>query len=331
MGSGIVFVIIIGLWAVVLVPMWIRNHDATVESKSVDRFSTAMRTLSRRGSGPAGAGSRDLLVPATARTVEVSGGRAPSAAARRARAAKAARMRRRRTVAFALAGFLLVVLAAAALGAAPLWLPGLVILAAVGVVWNLRAQAVREARLERRRRRSERSAPVAAPVARRYAAEAPIWPVAADARAAVRTESAFTETVVVADRDTGWAPTPVVLPTYVTAPPATSVPRVIDLTHPGSWSAAHMLDAVAAAGAPDPDEIFDGRVEAPIASEYATAPGGTLADDDTQVFDQYETEQEAVAATVERSTARPFLDDDAIFDQDDDQLLALLERRASGS
>ena len=51
-GSGIVFVIIIGLWAVVLVPMWLRNHDATVESKSVDRFSTAMRTLSRRGSGP---------------------------------------------------------------------------------------------------------------------------------------------------------------------------------------------------------------------------------------------------------------------------------------
>ena len=322
MGSGIVFVIIIGLWAVVLVPMWIRNHDATVESKSVDRFSTAMRTLSRRGSGPSSAGSRDLLVPATTRRVEVSGGRAPSAAARRAHAAKQARMRRRRSAVLALAGFLLVVLAAAVIGAAPLWLPGVVLLLTAGFVWNLRAKAVREARLERRQRRTERSAPVAAPVRRRYAAEAPIWPVAAEGRTAVRVESAFTETIVVADVDSGWAPTPVVLPTYVTAPPATSVPRVIDLTHPGSWSAAHMLDAVAAAGAPDPDEIFDGRVEQPIASATAELS------DDTQVFDQYDAEHEAVAAG---NAPRPFLEDDAIFDQDDDQLLALLERRASGS
>ncbi len=87
-----------------------------------------------------------------------------------------------------------------------------------------------------------------------------------------------------------------------------------------------MLDAVAAAGAPDPDEIFDGRVEQPIASHAPSA-----AADDAQIFDQYEAEHEAVAVASAGSTSRPFLDDDAIFDQDDDQLLALLERRASGS
>src|SRR3954462_15357720 len=49
------------MWAVVLVPMWLRRHDAATESRSVDRFSTAMRTLSRRTtSGP---GRRYVVMP----------------------------------------------------------------------------------------------------------------------------------------------------------------------------------------------------------------------------------------------------------------------------
>ena len=94
-GSGIIFVVIVALWAVILVPMWLRSHDAATESKSVDRFSTAMRSLSRRGAAP---GSRDVLMPGRSREVEISGGRAPSAAARRARAAQLQQMRRRRTI-----------------------------------------------------------------------------------------------------------------------------------------------------------------------------------------------------------------------------------------
>src|SRR5437764_3223942 len=49
------------MWAVVLVPMWLRRHDDKTESRSVDRFSTAMRTLSRRTtSGP---GRRYVVMP----------------------------------------------------------------------------------------------------------------------------------------------------------------------------------------------------------------------------------------------------------------------------
>lgn len=43
--------IILGLvlmWAVVLIPMWLRRHDEAEETRSIDRFSDAMRTLSRR-------------------------------------------------------------------------------------------------------------------------------------------------------------------------------------------------------------------------------------------------------------------------------------------
>lgn len=48
MTSSVVFGVIILMWAVVLVPMWLRRHDETEETRSVDTFSKAMHTLSRR-------------------------------------------------------------------------------------------------------------------------------------------------------------------------------------------------------------------------------------------------------------------------------------------
>src|SRR4051812_11101329 len=58
------------MWAVVLVPMWLRRHDAATESRSVDRFSTAMRTLSRRTtSGP---GRRYVVMPRRPETSHAS-------------------------------------------------------------------------------------------------------------------------------------------------------------------------------------------------------------------------------------------------------------------
>ena len=54
--SAVILAVIVIMWAVVLVPMWLRRHDAATESRSVDRFSTAMRVLSRRS-------SRDVVVP----------------------------------------------------------------------------------------------------------------------------------------------------------------------------------------------------------------------------------------------------------------------------
>jgi hypothetical protein len=102
-----------------------------------------------------------------------------------------------------------------------------------------------------------------------------------------------------------------VLPTYVTKAPATSVPRMIDLTHTGAWSAASMLEHAAAR--PDPDEIFDARAEAdaPVADE--------------ELFDQ--TAETAFGAEAASEYA-PLMARDAVFDQEDEALLSFLERRA---
>ena len=36
------------MWAVVLIPMWLRNHDTAAENRSAERFGQAMRVLSRK-------------------------------------------------------------------------------------------------------------------------------------------------------------------------------------------------------------------------------------------------------------------------------------------
>jgi hypothetical protein len=64
-------VIILGLvlmWACVLVPMWLRRHDEAQETRSVDRFSTAMHTLSRQD---ARAAQHYVVMPHRARSLDV--------------------------------------------------------------------------------------------------------------------------------------------------------------------------------------------------------------------------------------------------------------------
>jgi hypothetical protein len=65
------------MWACVLVPMWLRRHDEVEENRSVDRFSTAMHTLSRRESR---ADERYVVMPHRTRSmdVHVSGASAPA-------------------------------------------------------------------------------------------------------------------------------------------------------------------------------------------------------------------------------------------------------------
>jgi hypothetical protein len=46
----------------------------------------------------------------------------------------------------------------------------------------------------------------------------------------------------VAIRSDAWHAVPTTLPTYVTAPRATRMPRVLDLTHPGHWTGAVMVE-----------------------------------------------------------------------------------------
>ena len=46
--SGLIYAAIALMWAAVLIPMWLRNHDTAAENRSAERFGQAMRVLSRR-------------------------------------------------------------------------------------------------------------------------------------------------------------------------------------------------------------------------------------------------------------------------------------------
>jgi hypothetical protein len=228
-GSGLILLVIVGAWLAVLVPMALRSHDSAASLTSVDRFSDAMRVLSRRDSSRSVVMPRRPLGPPTAsRTVAE---------------------RRRRTLTV-LGGTALLSLGLSLFGV-PLMLGLHVVcdLLLVGFVVHLRRQAV----LKRQQRARERARRAVAPAARSAAA-----PAAAPAAARPRRVAGIPDRMprrpdpltislpAPAARyddaapvvDTSWEPVPVPPPTYVGKPKAPSrPPRVLDLTKPGEWSA----------------------------------------------------------------------------------------------
>jgi hypothetical protein len=46
--SSVIFLVVIGLWAAVLVPYWLRRREDLSTSRTADRFSAAMRVLTHR-------------------------------------------------------------------------------------------------------------------------------------------------------------------------------------------------------------------------------------------------------------------------------------------
>lgn len=124
MSSGLLYLAIVGVWAGVLVPMWVRRSDVG-DARGTSGAEPADVTLPPRGQG-------------------------------RARARVVARRRRRLSGIVAL---LLVTIAIAATGVAPWWIVPVPGVALIGYVACLRAAAVYDAELmERDRIRAERLA-----------------------------------------------------------------------------------------------------------------------------------------------------------------------------
>ncbi|MGZ4492461.1 MAG: divisome protein SepX/GlpR, partial [Nocardioidaceae bacterium] len=137
--SGIIFVALAIAWAVYLVPKALKHHDEVARTRSIDRFSTAMRVLARREPvsrrdsrlvvTPArGADNPRVLVPSAPPVAEpVQVDAAPVAAAPRPlrpasqrAAARAAARRRRHILSFLLLADL-VVAVLAGLGVLAWW------------------------------------------------------------------------------------------------------------------------------------------------------------------------------------------------------------------
>src|SRR4051812_27026437 len=162
------------MWAVVLVPMWLRRHDAANESRSAERFSTAMRTLSRRTH--ATPGRRYVVMPRRQPgtvSIHVSGAAVAAASSPRAGrparpavgAARASMVRRRRRTTFALLGVVTLTALFAMAGMFP-WLAQLVVdVVLVSFLAHLRTQARRAAAVARQRGRD--TAASARPATRR--------------------------------------------------------------------------------------------------------------------------------------------------------------------
>jgi hypothetical protein len=270
--SGIIFVVLAVAWAVYLIPKALKHHDEVARTRSIDRFSTALRVLARRepvnrrdarlvttparteaqqaATPPASAGKPVTATTGDDALITVSVKPAVSRARLDARrkAARAAARRRRHILTF----LLLVDAAVAALAYF-----GTLRWGAVAVPGALTVLYLVLCRTQVRR---ESSADFDV-LARRPVAEAQverdevddvvevIEVVATrvdedgvadfdDTEDTVGIPVALLEAVAVPTTDGGtlWDPLPVTLPTYVTKPRAKRTVRTIELGEPGTWT-----------------------------------------------------------------------------------------------
>ncbi len=155
--SALITIALVVLWAVVLIPMWLRRHDETEESRSVDRYTTAMHTLSRReakqtreSKQPSVAAERYGLMPREVRNVEVHVSGA-AAARQRSKPGLTAAQRRRRTLTGLLLVTLVCLVAAVLTSNLILWAVQVIAdLAVVAFVLHLRRLAIASASARRR-------------------------------------------------------------------------------------------------------------------------------------------------------------------------------------
>jgi hypothetical protein len=126
--TGLIYLVIIALWAAVLIPMWLRRHDQISEVRSTARFSSAMKSLSRVDDPK----------------VDLTRQQATYLAARR-----------RATVLATLIGVVLMSLLGGFAGASPKWLP--ILLASVLAAYLVAAAMTAPARAASSRRGAETS------------------------------------------------------------------------------------------------------------------------------------------------------------------------------
>lgn len=240
--TGLIGLAIIGIWLVVLIPMWLNRHEADDASRSMDSFSTAMTVLSKRTANQGV--TVDNYLPAGQTDSSPARRRPPSVPGAVGRARL---MARRRQVAGALAGLLFVLALTALLNVTSWWYTLAAALATVGYIVHLRNEAIRDGELRRRRlarrttqweERSFDEPPHAAPrAAERFVSEDDVLP-------------APTVSATGTANGSRWEPVPVPLPTYVSKPVATRPPApapradvdatgTIDLTNPGAWTEEH--------------------------------------------------------------------------------------------
>jgi len=286
--TGVIYALVVLAWAAYLLPQALRRHDEAARKHSIERFSSAMRVLARRGS------SRDeRFIVTPPRTVDrvltpslASG--TPSGPAqprqRPSRAALKAAAARRRRVLVVLASLTLLTAIVVAFGLVPLWSLAVPVALIAGFLAVARRQVRRASEAywdEVADAQPEPSNVITRPATRVDAShgakktDPPPAPEEDDDEPTITLAPEDLEVarvgvgvVTTADGESLWDPLPVTLPTYVDKTVAKRSYRTIALGEPGTWSSGHseQATATAKAGAPadastvaetDADEAVD--------------------------------------------------------------------------
>ncbi len=223
--TGLIYVAIIAVWAVVLVPAWLRRHDHLDPERSIDRFSRSMQTLASRPpvlGGPLPEPDTSPVADPQPEVLRITRPDLSSARQRASALASRADERVRPSSAAARRRAVLAVLLVALALVGGLVATGVLLPVALAAPATLVAAFLGVARHQVGRARRVRTARSTGPVARPGV-------VPASARSTTSPAGAT------------WEARSAPLPTYVTAPPAPGFPRAID-TAPGAWTAAAMLE-----------------------------------------------------------------------------------------
>lgn len=263
--AALVYVVILAMWAAVLIPMWARRHDQSRSLRSVDDFRRALVTL-----------SDDPKMQQMLPTSQAMG--------------------RRRRVYASLTGLLVLT--------AILWVARVVSAEVMLVPMSLMGAFTVAARKQVIRERRERDAAIrylrartrcmAAHPSRGEAAARPHVKAAAAATAVARPAVRVDDGVNVAaptaeqsQQSVAWSAQPLTLPTYVTAPTATRVPRNIDVASDGVFDREQMLRQ-----ADDVRRARAAQEERDFIDEFMEQTHVASRDD---VFDQYAPDSRRVA------------------------------------
>ena len=272
--TGLIYVVIIALWAAVLIPIWLRRHDQISEVRSTARFSSAMKSLGKN---------------------EKSGrsARRGSSSGRPTSPAQEAAAKRRAVVMGILSAALAVVLTLAVVGLIPRWAP--IVLAVVVLTYVIAASMTSSRRSAGADRRSmaddesleygideyadeygdefesdfqddyrevayaDRVADVAYPRSR---GARPTSKRVRDAKMAAAMDDFLSWDPWEGEQsEEGWSAVPTTLPTYVNAPRATRVRRPIERDR--DWSGQAMVEVARTMRRPriTVDDLEDDRYE----------------------------------------------------------------------
>ena len=270
--TGVIYGAIVVVWAAYLVPLALRRHDEASRTRSVERFSSAMRILARRGTtadAPATAGSRVVVTPERGqpRVLAPESGRETERVLmtpRRNRAAERVAAARRRRVLAGLVGLTVLIAVVSVLGVIPVWsviLPLLLTVVFLVVAHRTVSRASEPRWVEAPAAEQSSSVVVRRAAARvdstpgdetseGYEDEPTITVTGAQRKAAPvgqQEPAVATVSAMTADGGSLWDPLPVTLPTYVDAAVAMRTFRTIQLGEPGTWSSGHATDDAHAA------------------------------------------------------------------------------------